>query len=395
MKTVLAGVMVLVCACGSNQSGNVGASKMGDTTHPAVRSSPLEELRTACSPGDMLPAAATLARRPYVQSVTTSSAWIGWIATGDSSVEVTQPDGKAINATTTRDDRKQSWASVEGLEPDTIYCYRVMVGGQPVTERIGFRTAPTAESTRTIGILAFGDSGSASEDQFSLRSQMDDVAYQLIVHTGDIAYESGSLDQFQSTVFDVYDELFRHVPIFPSAGNHDYKTSDAAPFREVFKLPENGKNEMWYSYDWGRIHFVALDTESDYATQAAWLDKDLAATQLPWKIVYMHRPMYSSGNHGSDIQLRAHLAPLLEKHHVQLVLMGHDHDYERMVPQKGVAYVVTGGGGRGTYDVGTSSFTAFSDSVIHFVYIEVKVDELVLHAIDAEGIEFDSLVVAR
>lgn len=109
----------------------------------------------------------------------------------------------------------------------------------------------------------------------------------------------------------------------------------------------------------------------------------------------MHRPPYSSGLHGSDIALRELIAPVAEKHHVQLVLAGHDHDYERMIPQHGVAYVVTGGGGKGTYDVGSSAFSAFSEEVIHFVYIEVGIDELVLHAIDATGVEFDSMVVPR
>nr|MBA2540711.1 metallophosphoesterase [Deltaproteobacteria bacterium] len=111
--------------------------------------------------------------------------------------------------------------------------------------------------------------------------------------------------------------------------------------------------------------------------------------------VYMHRPPYSSGEHGSDTGLRTKLAPVLERHGVQLVLSGHDHDYERMIPQDGVAYVVTGGGGRGTRPVGESSFTAFSEAVIHFVIVEVLVDELILHAIDATGVEFDSLVVPR
>ena len=77
------------------------------------------------------------------------------------------------------------------------------------------------------------------------------------------------------------------------------------------------------------------------------------------------------------------------------MLSGHDHDYERIRPQHGIQYVVTGGGGIGTYSVGHSSFTAFSEEVIHFVYAEVRVDELVLHAIDANGTEFDSVVVPR
>jgi hypothetical protein len=167
---------------------------------------------------------------------------------------------------------------------------------------------------------------------------------------------------------------------------------NGAPFRDVFNLPDN---ERWYSYDWGHVHFVALDTEADYSTQMTWLEQDLAATTLPWKIVYMHRPPYSSGMHGSDTTLRNKLKPVVERFGVQLVLAGHDHNYERMKPQNGVAYVVTGGGGIGTRSVGASSFTAFAEDVIHFVYVEVGIDELVLHAIDATGREFDSMVVPR
>lgn len=200
----------------------------------------------------------------------------------------------------------------------------------------------------------------------------------------------------EKNVFNVYDDLFRHVPFYPAAGNHDYHSSSAAPFREVFKLPENGDSEKWYSYDWGRIHFAALDTEADYKTQAKWLDEDLSKSNLPWKVVYLHRPLYSSGAHGSDTGLRTILEPVLTKHKVQLVLAGHDHDYERMKPHKsGTQHIVTGGGGRGTYAVGTSSFTAFSSEVIHYVYIESDVDKMTVHAIDGEGNEFDSVVVPR
>jgi hypothetical protein len=286
------------------------------------------------------------------------------------------------------------WSSVSSLEPDTTYCYQLTRADEPLTQRAGFRTAPSADSDQPVRFLAFGDSGGGGDDQHALLEQMFTVPYDLIVHTGDLAYDDGTMGQYEETVFGVYGGLFRHIPLFPAAGNHDYKTLRGAPFREVFHLPGDS-GEKWYSFDWGRVHFVALDTEDDYATQAAWLDRDLAANRLPWTIVYMHRPPYSSGTHGSDKALRAKLAPILQKHGVQLVLAGHDHNYERMLPQRGVAYVVTGGGGVGTRHVGKSSFTAFAEDVIHFVHVEVGSDELILHAIDASGREFDSMVVPR
>jgi 3',5'-cyclic AMP phosphodiesterase CpdA len=263
-----------------------------------------------------------------------------------------------------------------------------------ITGRTGFKTAPAPDSTEPVRFLAFGDSGGGGADQYALLEQMYTVPYDLMIHTGDVAYDDGTIQQYEDNVFGVYGDLFKNIPFFPASGNHDYKTMNGAPFREVFNLPGDS-GEQWYSYDWGRVHFVALDTEADYATQAKWLDADLAASSLPWKIVYLHKPPYSSGQHGSDLALRSKLAPVFQKHGVQLVLTGHDHNYERILPQRGVTYVVTGGGGIGTVAVGMSDFTAFSEDVIHFVYAEVFQDELVLHAIDADGREFDSAVIPR
>ncbi|HEU0034532.1 MAG TPA: metallophosphoesterase family protein [Kofleriaceae bacterium] len=403
MLSVIALATAVSCG-GFNQSGNLGATKTGDTSHPATRGSPVDELHAACgSSGEMTADGSVIHRQPYLQQVTTESAMIGWVTTS--------PDGEHLDVTTVAGlpvmsavatvqegnqrsaGEKQMWATISGLQPDTVYCYS-LANGTKLSDRIGFRTAPTADSTRPIRILAFGDSGGGGADQLALRDQMFKFPYELIIHTGDIAYDDGTIGQFEDNVFGVYSDLFKSIPFMPAAGNHEYKTLRGAPFRDVFALPGDS-GEKWYSYDWGRIHFAVLDTESDYRTQAEWLDQDLATSQAPWKIVYMHRPPYSSGDHGSDLALRNVLAPVLESHHVQLLLAGHDHDYERMVPQNGVEYVVTGGGGRGTYNVGTSSFTAFSDEVIHFVTLEVGVDELTLHAIDANGNEFDSAVVPR
>jgi hypothetical protein len=392
-------------ACLGNESGRVSSSKLGDTSNPAERSSPVEALETACGGGGLTTAgAAVIRRRPYVQQVTDSSAMIGWVtvAAAGQRVDVTTPDlrpratvsGTREAVIVRSEGESQMWARLEGLEPSTIYCYELADEVGALTGRIGFRTAPAPDGPEPVRFLAFGDSGGGGADQRALAKQMLSVPYDLIIHTGDLAYDDGTIGQLEDTVFGIYAPLFQHLPFFPSAGNHEYRTLSAAPFRAVFALPGT-TNEKWYSYDWGRVHFVALDTESDYATQARWLDADLAATTRPWKVVYFHKPPYSSGGHGSDLSLRNALAPVFEKHRVQLVLAGHDHDYERMIPQGGVQYVVTGGGGVGTRPVGTSSFTELSVDVIHFVYAEVGAERLVLHAIDGTGAEFDSVVISR
>lgn len=401
----LAAIVISAAACtgvSSSAGGNLEAQAGGDTSHPARRGSPLDELKAACGDGGL--AAGGMARQAYLQQVTSSVALVGWVSTSSAPrhVAFTRPDGTAVMEAGAQVDEKairvgderQMWSKASGLDPSTIYCYGVD-GSMPMTARAGFRTAPAADSTEPVRFLAFGDSGGGGADQYALLDQMYTVPFDLMIHTGDIAYDNGTIAEFENNVFGVYAELFRSIPFFPAPGNHEYNsTANAAPFRSVFSLP-GGSGETWYAYDWGQVHFASLDTEADYATQIAWLDRDLAASDKPWKIVYLHRPPYSSGEHGSDTGLQTKLAPVLKKHHVQLVLAGHDHDYERMIPQDGVAYVVTGGGGKGTRPVGVSDFTAYATETIHFVYGEVTSTELTLHAIDATGKEFDSVVIAK
>lgn len=261
---------------------------------------------------------------------------------------------------------------------------------------VAFHTPPRPGQGRSVRFAALGDSGGGSRDL--VREPLDAAAFDLLLHTGDIAYPSGTLAEFEEKFFDTYAGLLARVPIFPASGNHDDADDGGTTFRRVFVLPENGAPaglERWYSFDWGDVHFIALDTERIGPEQTAWLEQDLARNSLPWKVAYLHRPPYSSGAHGSSPSVRAAFSPLFEQFGVQLVLAGHDHDYERTIPLGGVTYVVTGGGGYSTRPVGRSDFTARAASVFHFVLVEVRADELSLRAIDADGATFDEVLLPR
>jgi 3',5'-cyclic AMP phosphodiesterase CpdA len=244
--------------------------------------------------------------------------------------------------------------------------------------------------------VALGDSGHGGADQRAVARQLETVPFDFIIHLGDIGYDAGSRANLEDNFFKVYAHLLESVAVFPASGNHEYNSADAAPFREVFMLPENGGPEgleRWYSYDWGGVHLVVLDTERMGPVQAAWLDADLAANRLPWTVVYFHRPPFSSGHHGNNADVQRYFVPLFVQHRVPLVLTGHDHHYERTSPLDGVTYIVSGGGRRGTREVGRSSFTTFSLAVCHFVYLTISGDTLNGHAIDGVGQEFDSFAV--
>jgi hypothetical protein len=282
-------------------------------------------------------------------------------------------------------------ARIAGLEADTIYCYSLLdPAGGTTLGPIGFRTALGEDSTEPVRFSVLGDSGDATADQYALAEQIRSYPATFMLHLGDMAYGSGSFQEFQEKYFDVYEDLIQSVPVFPVPGNHEYRSPDAGPYRALFDLPNN---ERWYSFDWGRIHFTALDTEQLGDEQDAWLDKDLASSDQPWKVVFLHKGPYSSGVHGSNEEVEDRFTPLFERHGVDLVFSGHDHHYERTKPIGGIPYIVSGGGGAGTYPVTPSEFTAFADEVIEFVYVELEDDVMTVRAIDGTGTEFDQLVL--
>lgn len=381
--------------CGDDP-GNLAAVRTGSIEHElAPRVAADADLIEYCGHGSEARAdPSVFSRAPFLQQVTADSALVVFrAATPPERVEVTSFDGRAVASAVPELDSSvpsgRQWiARLQGLEPGTGYCYSL----SGMSAASGFRTAPAPGSDESVRFVAIGDSGDGAY-QSRVFAQMRKVPFDFMMHTGDIAYTSGTEAQLQEQFFRVYEPTLRSFAAFPTAGNHDYGAHDGAAFLGSFVLPENGDAERSYSFDWGDVHFVALDTERIGAEQAAWLDADLGASSLPWKIVFAHRPPYSSGEHGSDAAFRRHFAPVLESHRVPLVLNGHEHDYERTKPQNGVTYVVTGGGGHSTRPVGSSGFTAFSESVLHFVYVEITGRRLLLHAIDGIGREFDQALI--
>ena len=104
--------------------------------------------------------------------------------------------------------------------------------------------------------------------------------------------------------------------------------------------------ERYYTFNRRNARFFVLDSNQMDPKQLAWIDDALKQSQDEWKICYFHHPLYSDGGrHGPSVQLRVALEPLLVKYGVNLVFSGHDHIYERLTPQKGIAYFVAGSAG--------------------------------------------------
>lgn len=206
---------------------------------------------------------------------------------------------------------------------------------------------------------------------------------------GDNVYPAGDPARLPDTVFGPFGAtLDAGAELLAILGNHDVMDGHGDD-----QLAELGMPGRWWSWERDGVLLVGIDTNDlDQPGQLGFLDEALAASDATWKIVAAHHPPYSAGYQGSSVDVREALAPILEEHGVQLVLSGHDHDYQRSVPIDGVTYVVSGGGA-GTRRTGEEDFTAAAYSWHHFVEIAVAGDQLVLRAIGQDGSVFDEVVL--
>lgn len=370
-------------------------------------------------------AGAVVCRKPHVQRVRRTGATICWAsdAPGAATVRIAGPEGgtRTVPAVTVRfaagergasADFYRHWARVEELEPATEYSYSIHLDGRDVTPagETRFRTAGQNDFT----FLAIGDSGTGSDDQKRLAATFQRDPAALVIHTGDLVYPTGTFEAYDRNHFDVYQEAMRRIPFFPVPGNHDYYDFGAEPYRALHDLPRMNVAEKdqgrYYSFEWGDVHFVCLDSNAPLEEAAAgrgemlrWLEADLAACTKFWRVAVFHHPPYAAGPNWEDAytaMARAHIVPVLERFGVPLIVSGHEHSYQRSVPIRGGAeaaggaiYLTTGGGGAALYPVFDSPLVAKGASVFHYLRASVAGRRMRFAAIDTEGTAFDSFVV--
>ena len=154
----------------------------------------------------------------------------------------------------------------------------------------------------------------------------------------------------------------------------------------------------YYTYARRNVRFFVLDSDFLDPPQRAWIERALQQSTDDWKICYFHHPLYSDGRtHGSQVDLRVVLEPLFVAHGVNVVFSGHDHVYERLKPQKGITYFVSGAGGQlRKGDVKRSEMTAAAfDQDCSFMLVEVSSDDLFFQAVSRTGTTVDSGVIHR
>ena len=327
-------------------------------------------------------------------STTLTATWTDLAGTGSAEIRVPGSEatgiGAAVEATGISDLAYTYSATFTALLPDTAYEYRVYSTGTWSAWH-QTRTAPALGSCAHVSLAAVGDSRGEElplvgtyvpSSQWAAIAAMIAAEQPLfVVHSGDVVRAGGRGDEWAAELA-ILEPLAAGLPTFVALGNHDIGPGEGAGayFNRVLAFPADNPDgvEDYYGLVVGNVQLLVLSTETfDMDAQITWLAGQLAAhgSDVVWRVVVFHRAVWSSGVHGSnenDATRAAVLLPILESAGVDVVINGHDHDYERFHPStggagtprvvtplasdngtrgtaEGVVYFVSGGGGALVY----------------------------------------------
>ena len=243
-----------------------------------------------------------------------------------------------------------------------------------------------------------GDTGTGAQAQYDVGKQMaafhQTFNYDFVIMVGDNIYGTDSAGDFQRKFELPYKPLLdAGVKFYASLGNHDN------PSQDEYKFFNMGGQRYYTFKPQNGVRFFALDSNYIDKPQLDWLEKEMAGSHSEWKIAFFHHPLYSSGSrHGSSIDLRRLLEPLFVKYGVDVVFSGHDHVYERLKPQQGIYYFVSGAGGslrKGDLRRDTGLTEVGYDQDFHFMLVEIDGGEMHFQAISRTGQTVDAGVIQQ
>jgi len=248
----------------------------------------------------------------------------------------------------------------------------------------------------SLKFAAIGDNGTGDRPQYEVAQQMTDARsrfpFDLVIMLGDNMYGGQKPSDFIKKFEQPYAALLAaNVKFQASLGNHD------RPENVSYGL-YNMNGQRYYTYVRTNVRFVALDSTLMDRKQLDWLDATLRDSREDWKVCYFHHPLYSNASrHGSSVDLRLLLEPIFLKYGVQVVFSGHDHVYERLKPQKGISYFVSGAAGqlrKGNMEPSDQTAASF-DQDQSFMLVEVAGDEMFFESVSRTGRVVDSGVINR
>ncbi len=301
----------------------------------------------------------TLERGPYLQSTSQSTIRIKW-RTNDFAQSIVRYGIDSMNLNLVEMDQNVKTDHdllISGLMPATKYYYQIETEVEvlrSVDSTMFFVTHPVIGEDVPTRAWILGDCGTANSNQRAVRDAYYNInelgQTDMVLLLGDNAYTYGTDQNYQFAIFEnMYEDILRNTEVWSCIGNHDGYSANSStqtgPYYDIFSFPTNGEcggtssaTEAYYSFDYGSIHFVILDSNgSDRSVGGAmynWLQSDLQNNLSDWLVAIWHHPAYTKGSHNSDtegalIEMRQNFLPLLENYGVDLVLNGHSHSYER------------------------------------------------------------------
>jgi predicted phosphodiesterase len=307
-------------------------------------------------------------------------------------VEWESEDGARGSAPTTREDDLYS-AVLRDLPRGQRVTYRVLVDGKELA-RGSLRASRPADQPK-FRFAAFGDTRTNHQVHRAVIESVAREDIDFFLHTGDMVERGGKPEQWK-TFFQIERELMARAPIVPAIGNHDL--GNRGYYERYFFLDTWSNGRSYFVTDWGNLRVISLDVTiicerrcSQYIAVEKALSEGAAADKL--MVMFLHNPPYSSGAHGSNMRLREVLGSLAKRYGVELVITGHDHNYERTKPMDGTTYVVSGSAGAPVRPVLPSDFTASARTEPHYLLVDVDVNHLALRAVNLRGEVFDDALI--
>jgi predicted phosphodiesterase len=259
----------------------------------------------------------------------------------------------------------------------------------------------------SIRFAVIGDSGRGDQSQHEVAQQMvawrQKFPFDFVIMLGDNIYPPHAPDDFDKKFEEPYRALLDQGVSFHAAiGNHDFDAELTYP-----KFNMGGRRYYTFRRNERRleglagagVRFFVLDSRSLDPTQLVWLRDELAHSGTDWKLCYFHHPVYTSGRYSTAARfLRIALEPILIEGNADVVLTGHEHFYERIHPQHGIAYFISGGAGslrKGDIRRPSSIMARGFDTDFHFMMVEVSGDTLYFQAISRTGETVDAGAMTR
>jgi hypothetical protein len=352
-----------------------------------------------------------ITRGPWLQNSSPGTMTVMWETAVDADTRLFHgTDARRLREHRVPGKRTIHRARLTGLAPGAQYYYRVR-SGYISSGTYSFTTEPRRAENFTF--LVWGD------------SRTDTVAHEKVIHAmlgekaafavnvGDVV-GTGAREEWGVEHFTPIRKLARTMPTYIAIGNHEYFSMDEKGHVSWYdKYVDQPGNGYWYSFDYGNGHFIVLDTNKAIpadlhpeSEQYRWLVKDLegpASRRAAWRFVFMHHPLWTKGWSGEyydgEPLLRERLRPLFEKHGVHMVFQGHTHDYEfgRLPKERGVAYVIAGGGGAPLDDTMYKEWEHVDrvEFKYHYCAVEVSGKKLRFRAVDTNGKVFDERVIDK